>query len=110
MSRKGLDLSLREQRLPDLIAAPALPIAEVALLFDVPLSTLDKMRAEGRGPRCLRIGKRLFVRQQDIRAWLDRLATEDDDVADACVHPATPAAPCPTKRVQRVRGGRRERS
>ncbi|MCL4762450.1 MAG: helix-turn-helix domain-containing protein [Burkholderiales bacterium] len=70
------DYAERARRLGDLIAAPALPVADVALFLDLPLSTVDKLRAEGRGPRTFKIGRRLYVRQQDMRAWLDRLADE----------------------------------
>jgi hypothetical protein len=68
------DYAERARRMPDLIAAPALPLADVCILCDVPLSTLDKLRAQGRGPRCFKIGRRLYVRQADLRDWFDRLA------------------------------------
>jgi hypothetical protein len=58
----------------ELVAAPALPWSDVARLLDLPVSTLDKLRAEGRGPHSFLIGRRLYVRQYDMRAWLDRLA------------------------------------
>ena len=61
----------------DLLLAPALPVAEVALLLDVPYSTLDKLRAQGKGPRCFKIGRRLYVRQVDLRSWLDEMATAE---------------------------------
>ena len=70
------DYAERVRRMPDLIAAPALPIADVALLLDVPATTLDKMRWEGRGPKCFKIGRRLYTRQADLREWFDRLAAE----------------------------------
>jgi hypothetical protein len=68
------DYAERSRRLGDLIAAPALPLADVALFLDIPLSTVDKLRAQGRGPRCFRIGRRLYVRQADMRNWLDTMA------------------------------------
>jgi len=71
------DYALRARRMPDLIAAPALPIADVAILLDIPLSTIDKLRAQGRGPRCFLIGRRLYTRQSDLREWFDRLATDE---------------------------------
>ncbi|MDQ2954902.1 MAG: helix-turn-helix domain-containing protein [Pseudomonadota bacterium] len=61
-------------RMSDLMAAHALPIADVALYLDVPMSTLDKLRAQGKGPKCFRLGRRLYVRQADLRAWLDQMA------------------------------------
>lgn len=60
--------------MPDLIAAPALPVADVALFLDLPLSTMDKLRAEGKGPKCFKLGRRLYVRQVDLRDWLDTMA------------------------------------
>jgi len=70
------DYAERVRRMPDLIAAPALPIADVALMLDIPLSTIDKLRAQGRGPRCFLLGRRLYTRQTDLREWFDRLAAE----------------------------------
>jgi Helix-turn-helix domain len=67
----------RNRRMADLILAPALPIADVAVFCDVPMSTLDKLRAQGRGPRTFKIGRRLFVRQADLRAWFDELAESE---------------------------------
>lgn len=71
------NVDVRARRMIDLINAPALPVADVALFLDVPLSTIDKLRAEGRGPHTFKIGRRLYVRQNDMRQWLDRLATDD---------------------------------
>lgn len=70
------DYAERARRMGDLIAAPALPIADVALFLDLPLSTVDKLRAEGRGPRLFKLGRRLYCRQADLRDWLDRMAQE----------------------------------
>jgi predicted DNA-binding transcriptional regulator AlpA len=67
----------RSQRLGDLIACPALPLADVALFLDLPLSTVDKLRAQGKGPRCFKLGRRLYVRQADLRDWLDQMATAE---------------------------------
>ena len=41
------DYAERSRRLGDLIAAPALPLADIALFLDLPLSTVDKLRAQG---------------------------------------------------------------
>lgn len=68
------DYAERSRRMGDLIAAPALPLADVSLFLDCPLSTLDMLRAKGDGPRTFKIGRRLYVRQADLRAWLDRMA------------------------------------
>jgi len=68
------DYAERTRRFGDLIAAPALPLIEVALFLDLPVSTLNKLHTQGRGPRTFKIGRRLYVRQADLRAWLDELA------------------------------------
>lgn len=73
------DYEERARRLGDLVAAPALPIADVALMLDVPLSTIDKIRAQGRGPKTFRIGRRLYVRRCDLDSWLDELAEHPAD-------------------------------
>jgi predicted DNA-binding transcriptional regulator AlpA len=71
------DYAERVRRMSDLLAAHALPLADAALLLDVPLSTLDMLRAKGDGPRTFRIGRRLYVRQADLREWIDRMATAE---------------------------------
>ena len=68
------DYAERARRMGDLIAAPALPLADVSLFLDLPLSTIDKLRAQGKGPRTFKIGRRLYVRDRDLRDWLDRMA------------------------------------
>jgi predicted DNA-binding transcriptional regulator AlpA len=71
------DSTLRAARMPDLLAVPAMPLADVALFLDLPLSTVDKLRAQGKGPKCFRLGRRLYVRQADLRAWLDKMAAAE---------------------------------
>jgi predicted DNA-binding transcriptional regulator AlpA len=68
------DYDERVLRMGTLLAAHALPLADVSLLLDVPRSTIDKLIAQGRGPRTFLIGRRLYCRQADVRAWLDQLA------------------------------------
>ena len=71
------DFSRRARRLPDLLAMPAMPLADVAIYLDLPLSTLDKLRAEGRWSKLLRLGRRLYCLQADLRAWLERMAAHE---------------------------------
>ena len=71
------DYAERVRRMSDLINAPALPIADLALFLDLPLSTIDKLRMQGRGPKCFKLGRRLYVRQADLRAWLDVMAESE---------------------------------
>jgi hypothetical protein len=47
------------------------------LFLDLPLSTMDKLRAQGKGPRCFKLGRRLYVRQTDLRDWLDAMALSE---------------------------------
>lgn len=75
------DYAERARRMGDLIAAPALPLADVALFLDLPLSTVDKLRAQGLGPRTFTLGRRLYVRQADLRSWLDRMAEREKAAA-----------------------------
>ena len=67
----------RVQVLGALLAMPALSFGDAALFLDLPRSTLDKLHAQGKGPRYFKIGRRLYVRQADLRAWLDRMADSE---------------------------------
>jgi hypothetical protein len=71
------DYAERVRRMGDLIAAPAMPVADAAMLLDLPLRTMDQLRAQGKGPRTFKIGRRLFVRQADLRDWLDQMADSE---------------------------------
>jgi len=42
-------------------------------------STLDKMRVEGRGPRYLKIGGRVFYRPADLDAYIEAAVIETTD-------------------------------
>jgi predicted DNA-binding transcriptional regulator AlpA len=67
----------RVRRMGDLIAAPALPFEEVALFLALPVSTLEKLCRTGAGPHTFKLGRRLYVRQADLRAWLDEMAKRE---------------------------------
>jgi hypothetical protein len=71
------DYGIRLRRMADLVTAHALPLADVSLFLDVPLSTIEKLRACGKGPKCFKIGRRLYVRQTDLRDWLDEMAVAE---------------------------------
>lgn len=64
----------RSRRIADLKDAPALPLSDVALLLDLPLATLDKMRQEGKGPRMFKLGRRLYVKKEHLYQWLEQMA------------------------------------
>jgi excisionase family DNA binding protein len=57
---------------------PVLTLAEIADYLHVPVQTLYDLRAKGRGPRGLRIGRCLHFRKSEIDAWLAGLEDEDD--------------------------------
>ena len=69
-----LDGGERARRLGDLIASPVLPWSDVALYLDLPTSTLDMLRAKGCGPKSFLLGRRIYVRQADLREWIDAMA------------------------------------
>ena len=71
------DILERKRRLADLIAAPALPLIDVAVFLGLPVSTLDKLRAQGKGPHVFRLGRRLYARQTDLRDWLDKMSVDE---------------------------------
>jgi hypothetical protein len=59
--------------------------SEVAEQIRTPESSLRYWRMVGKGPRCLRIGKRILYDVDDLNAWLRRLhdgATIEELAAD----------------------------
>ncbi|CAN5493547.1 hypothetical protein BH23ACT9_BH23ACT9_25500 [soil metagenome] len=51
-----------------------LSIEDLAAYLDVPRQTIYDWRVDGRGPRALKIGKRLRFTAADVRAWVDAQA------------------------------------
>lgn len=51
-----------------------LSIEDLAAYLDVPRQTIYDWRVDGRGPRALKIGKRLRFTATDVRAWVDAQA------------------------------------
>lgn len=56
-----------------------LKVPEAANYLGVGISTLDKMRMEGRGPRYLKIGGRVFYRLADLDAYIEAAVIETTD-------------------------------
>ncbi|MET4727935.1 excisionase family DNA binding protein [Lysobacter enzymogenes] len=56
-----------------------LRVREAAKYLGLGVSTLDKMRMEGRGPRYLKVGNRVFYREADLTAYLDSAVIETSD-------------------------------
>lgn len=42
-----------------------------ARLYPASPRTIDRWRTEGRGPRYLKVGRRVYYRLRDVEAWLD---------------------------------------
>ena len=57
----------RARRMADLAVIPVLSLADVALF-------LDKLRGAGEGPRCFKIGRRLYVRREHLIEWIDKMS------------------------------------
>ncbi len=51
-----------------------LSLPQVAEQLSVPLGTLYAWRSRGLGPRGIKIGKHVRVRQADLDAWLEQQA------------------------------------
>ncbi|WP_369913880.1 helix-turn-helix transcriptional regulator [Xanthomonas sp. NCPPB 3005] len=66
----------RDVRLPE---RDRMKVPDAAKHLGVSVSTLDKMRHEGRGPRYLKIGGRIFYRVADLDAYIDASVVETID-------------------------------
>jgi predicted DNA-binding transcriptional regulator AlpA len=69
----------RARRMGELIAAPMLTLADIALYLDLPVSTLHKLRAQGNGPRTFKIGRKLYATRPAVNEWLDHMAKASGD-------------------------------
>ncbi|WP_309065343.1 helix-turn-helix transcriptional regulator [Microbacterium sp.] len=62
-----------------LVESPELPplatVRDVSAFTKVSLPTLARYRADGTGPRFIRIGRSVRYRREDVLAWLDSLAS-----------------------------------
>lgn len=54
-------------------------VTEAARYLGLGVSTMDKMRMEGRGPRYLKIGGRVFYRLTDLDAYIEAAVIETTD-------------------------------
>ena len=52
---------------------------EAAEYLGLSHSSLEKMRLQGRGPRYLKLGGRVFYRRADLDAYLDAAVVETTD-------------------------------
>ncbi|UZW60270.1 helix-turn-helix transcriptional regulator [Lysobacter enzymogenes] len=53
--------------------------AQAAEMLGISKSTLDKKRCEGRGPRYIKLGSRVFYRQEDLDAYIAASVVETED-------------------------------
>lgn len=58
---------------------PRVGTFEAARFLGLSASTLEKMRCEGRGPRYIKLGGRVFYRVPDLDAYLDSSVVETTD-------------------------------
>lgn len=47
-------------------------LEELAELINTPLNTVRYWRANGYGPKCVRIGRRVMARRSDVEAWIEK--------------------------------------
>ena len=53
-------------------------VDEVAAVLDVTAHTLYIWRADGRGPKFVKLGRTVFYRRQDVQDWIDsNVVTKD---------------------------------
>jgi predicted DNA-binding transcriptional regulator AlpA len=52
---------------------------DAARYLGLSISLLEKMRLQGRGPRYLKLGGRVFYRRADLDAYLDAAVVETTD-------------------------------
>ncbi|WIH05522.1 helix-turn-helix domain-containing protein [Xanthomonas translucens pv. graminis] len=64
---------------PSELAANRLKGPEAASYLGLSNSTLEKMRHEGRGPRYVRLGGRVFYRRADLDQYLEAGVVETTD-------------------------------
>jgi hypothetical protein len=59
---------------PDLGPLTAARVEHWCVAYDIPVSTLRALRAQGNGPVTFEVGRLLFCRRADWLAWLEALA------------------------------------
>lgn len=72
-SRFGHLRVMEPERISGLGLEPMLTTSELAEYVGVHVQAIYDLRADGRGPAGIRIGRELRYRISDVRRWLDRL-------------------------------------
>jgi hypothetical protein len=73
--------SARGEQLRDAFAL--LSPADLASLLGVDERTLAVWRAANKGPACVRLGRAIFYRREDVAAWKDASAAKSDKATAA---------------------------
>ena len=63
--------------------AARMATADAAAFLGLSTSTLEKMRSEGRGPRYVKLGGRVFYRRADLDAYVQSAVVETTDSRSA---------------------------
>ncbi|WP_209834309.1 hypothetical protein [Ruegeria sp. HKCCE3926] len=61
----------------------AIPIDDFACQIALPVSTMQQIRKEGKGPKTFKIGRRVYVHVKDAQEWLTELAQAAEVESDA---------------------------
>ena len=61
----------------------AVPIDGFACQIGLPVSTMQQLRKEGKGPKTFKLGRRVYVHVKDAREWLDELSQAAEVESDA---------------------------
>jgi predicted DNA-binding transcriptional regulator AlpA len=51
--------------------SPYLDRRQAAAFMNISVASLDKLRAEGQGPKAIKIKQRVLFDQADLTAWMD---------------------------------------
>lgn len=65
------------------LARDRLDVADAATYLGKSRSWLDKERSQGKGPRFLKVGGRMFYRRCDLDQWLNACVVETADSRSA---------------------------
>ncbi|WP_228479327.1 helix-turn-helix transcriptional regulator [Microbacterium atlanticum] len=72
---------MNTERLAGLGLEPMLTTSELAEYLGVHVQAIYDLRADGRGPTGIRVGRELRYRISDVRSWLDRLHEPEPSLA-----------------------------
>lgn len=81
--RLGHLLDMNSERLAGLGLEPMLTTSELAEYLGLHVQAIYDLRADGRGPAGIRVGRELRYRISDVRSWLDRLHEPESTLATA---------------------------